>query len=193
MREKEAEMSSIAPLMPRQSVPALSVPTIGGGTWTLADQKPENFNMVVFYRGLHCPICGKYLADLNSKIEEFGKRGVEIVVISSDSEERAAEAKAQWKLDNLTVGYGLDLDVARQWGLYISTSRGKTSTGVVEPDLFSEPGIFIVRPDGTLYFGNVQTMPFARPQFAEILGALDFVLKNDYPARGEVLDHKAAA
>ena len=186
-------MSSIAPLMPRQTVPALSVPTIGGGTWTLADQKPENFTMVVFYRGLHCPICGKYLADLNSKIEEFAKRGGESVVISSDSEERAAEAKAQWKLDNLTIGYGLDLDVARQWGLYISTSRGKTSTGVVEPDLFSEPGIFIVRPDGTLYFGNVQTMPFARPQFAEILGALDFVLKNDYPARGEVLDHKAAA
>ena len=93
----------------------------------------------------------------------------------------------------MTAGYRLDLDVARQWGLYISTSRGKTSTGIVEPDLFSEPGIFIVRPDGTLYFGNVQTMPFARPQFAEILGALDFVLKNDYPARGEVLDHKAAA
>jgi len=28
-------------------------------------------------------------------------------------------------------------------------------------------------------------MPFARPHFAEILSALDFVVKNNYPARGE--------
>ena len=126
-------MSSIAPLMPRQTVPALSVPPIGSGPWTLADQKPENFTMVVFYRGLHCPICGKYLADLNSKIEEFAKRGVEIVVISSDSEERAAEAKAQWKLDNLTVGYGLDLDVA-------VLSPDGVAGGAVEPHRHRDPG-----------------------------------------------------
>ena len=186
-------MSAIHPLMPRQAVPSLSVKTVGGGAWSLADQKPDNFTMVVFYRGLHCPICGSYLGDLNAKVDEFAKRGVNVVVISSDQEDRAVEAKQKWKLDRLTVGYGLDLDTARQWGLYISSSRGKTSAGVVEPDLFSEPGLFLVRPDGTLYFGTVQTMPFARPQFGEILGALDFVIKNDYPARGEVIDHKAAA
>jgi hypothetical protein len=28
-------------------------------------------------------------------------------------------------------------------------------------------------------------MPFARPHFAELLGALDFAIANDYPARGE--------
>jgi peroxiredoxin len=179
--------------MPRQPVPALELPTVGGGRWRLADQKPDHFTMVVFYRGLHCPICGKYLADLNRKVEEFEKRGVTVFIASSDSEERAMEAKSQWKLDNLDVGYGLSLDNARQWGLYISTSRGKTSTGVVEPDLFSEPGLFLIRPDGTLYFSTVQTMPFARPNFAEILGALDFVIANDYPARGEVIDHLNAA
>ena len=40
----------------------------------------------------------------------------------------------------------------------------------------------------TLYFGTVQTMPFARPHFADILGALDFVIAKSYPARGEVTD-----
>jgi len=43
----------------------------------------------------------------------------------------------------------------------------------------------LIRPDGTLYFGTVQTMPFARPHFNEMLQAIDFVLKNNYPARGE--------
>jgi hypothetical protein len=57
--------------------------------------------------------------------------------------------------------------------------------GVDEPALFSEPGVFLVRPDGTLYYGAVQTAPFARPNFNDLLGALDFVIANNYPARGE--------
>lgn len=54
-----------------------------------------------------------------------------------------------------------------------------------EPALFAEPGVFIVRPDGSLYYGAVQTMPFARPHFDELLAALDFALEKNYPARGE--------
>ena len=89
------------------------------------------------------------------------------------------------KAAGVKFAYGLSMSSARQWGLYISTSRGKTSTGVEEPPLFSEPGVFIVRPDGTLYYGAVQTMPFARPQFQDLLGAIDFAIAKDYPARGE--------
>jgi peroxiredoxin len=184
-------MSTINPLFPRQPVPALEVTTVGGGTWRLADQKPENFTLVVFYRGLHCPICANYLGDLNRKVGDFAERGVEIVVISSDGADRAAEAKEKWRMDKLTVGYGLDLGKAREWGLYISSSRGKTSVGIEEPALFAEPALYLVRPDGTLYFGAVQTMPFARPRFADILQGLDFVIESDYPARGEVIDHTA--
>lgn len=45
--------------------------------------------------------------------------------------------------------------------------------------------MFLVRPDGTLYYGAVQTMPFARPSFTDLVGAIDFVVANNYPARGE--------
>ncbi len=172
-------------IKPRQAVPELKVKTIDGGTWTLSSQRPENFTMVVFYRGLHCPICGRYLRDLDRKIGDFAERGVEVIMISTDTEERARQAKADWKLENIAIGYGLDLDAARAWGLYVSGGIGKTSIGVEEPALFNEPGLFMVRPDGTLYFGTVQTMPFARPNFGEILQALDFVLAKNYPARGE--------
>lgn len=171
--------------MPRQPVPPLSVDTVSHGRWTLADSKPERFSLVVFYRGLHCPICRGYLAELNRLAAEFAQRGVEVTAVSSDTAERAAQAVRDWKLDATRVGYGLSIDEARRWGLYVSTSRGKTSLGIDEPALFSEPGIFLVRPDGTLYFGTVQTMPFARPHFADFLPAIDFVVKNDYPARGE--------
>jgi peroxiredoxin len=186
-------MTDLTPLFPRRPVPELQVATVDGPTWRLADRKPENFSLIVFYRGLHCPICSRYLADLESKLDAFAERGVEAIAISSDTAERAAEAKSKWKLPRLTIGYGLGLEAARRWGLYISTSKGKTSAGIDEPPLFIEPGLYLVRADGTLYFGSVQTMPFARPAFGDILQATEFVLKNDYPARGEVIDHTRAA
>ena len=186
-------MALPTPLMPRQPVPALSLPLVGGGTWSLAEQSPENFTLVVFYRGLHCPICSTYLGDLNRKAGQFAERGVNIVVASSDGAERAAEAKEKWGLDGLDLAYGLSLDEARKWGLYVSSGIGKTSIGIEEPALFNEPGLFLVRPDGTLYFGSVQTMPFARPAFGDLLKALDFAIARDYPARGEIVDEQAAA
>ncbi len=172
-------------LMPRQPVPALDVPTLDGGRWNITDSKPENFNLIVFYRGLHCPICATYIRDLDRKVAQFRERGVEPVVISGDSEDRAGETKESWGLENLTIGHGLAIDAAREWGLVISSSRGKTSVGVLEPPLFSEPGLFLVRPDATLYASAVNTMPFARPNFGELMKALDFIVERDYPARGE--------
>jgi peroxiredoxin len=180
-------MTDITPLVPRQPVPPLSVPLVGGGRFDITAEFAERFMLVLFYRGLHCPICRTYLGDLEAKLPEFTKRGVSVVAVSSDVAERAERSKQEWKLPNLRLGYGLPLEVARSWGLYISTSRGMTSAGVEEPSLFSEPGLFLIRPDRTLYFGNVQTMPFARPHFADVLSAIDFVVAKDYPARGEVL------
>lgn len=173
------------PFKPRQKVPALTLATVDGAAWTLAGRTPGKFTMLVFYRGLHCPVCRKYLSELERLAVEFERRGVDVLVASSDDEARAREAKTGWGLPHLTVGYGLSIDAAREWGLFVSTSRGRTSAGIEEPALFSEPGLFLVRPDGTLYWANVSTMPFARPHFDEILQAIDFVVKNDYPARGE--------
>ena len=55
----------------------------------------------------------------------------------------------------------------------------------MEPEKFSEPGLFLVKPDGTLYAAFIQTMPFARPPLDQLLGAIDFIKEKDYPARGE--------
>ena len=186
-------MIDIKPLIPRQEAPSLDVATVGGGTWRLSDQAPENFTMIVFYRGLHCPVCARQLQELQGKLEEFAQRGVEVIGISSDDEGRARQTKEKYKLDNLTLGYGLGLDKAREWGLYISCGRGKTSIGIEEPSLFTEPALYLVRPDQTLYFGSVQTMPFARPHFSEVLTAIDYATEKNYPARGEVVSWRSIA
>ena len=172
-------------LKPRQPVPSLAVDTLDG-SWSLADQTPENFTMIVFYRGLHCPICSKYIGEMNKMIDDFAEIGVTMLAVSQDPRERAEQAREDWGLDRLSVGYGASLEQVRDWGLHRSAGRGKTSIGIEEPDEFNEPGIFIVRPDQTLYWAQVSTMPFARPHFREILGALKFALEKDYPARGEL-------
>jgi peroxiredoxin len=172
-------------LLPRHPVPALNVPLVGGGRFVLGAAPGEKFDLIVFYRGLHCPLCAKYLLELERLSSDFASRGVQVLALSSDSEERGAEMAQKVQASGVKFGYGLSLKSARQWGLYISTSRGKTSIGIDEPALFSEPGVFIVRPDGMLYYSAVQTMPFARPGFQDLLGAIDFAIAKDYPARGE--------
>ncbi len=172
-------------IMPRYPVPALNVPLTAGGRFVLGANPGDKFDILVFYRGLHCPICAKYLLELERLAPEFSSRGVQLVAISSDDADRGQQMATKVNASIVKFGYGLSLKSAREWGLYISTSRGQTSIGIEEPVLFSEPGIFIVRPDGTLYYGAVQTMPFARPQFQDLLGAIDFAIAKDYPARGE--------
>ena len=175
-------------LIPRQEVPALKVETLSTGSFDLASEGPANFTLLVFYRGLHCPICAKYLLELARLLPDYVQRGVGVIAVSSDTRERALEMQKKLGVaeqQSLRFGYGLPLEKAREWGLYLSASRGKTSIGIEEPALFAEPGLFLVRPDRTLYYGAVQTMPFARPHFDELLQAIDFAIDKNYPARGE--------
>ncbi|PWQ92480.1 peroxiredoxin-like family protein [Leucothrix pacifica] len=172
-------------LKPREAMPQLNLNTLDG-PWSLQDQNPENFTLMVFYRGLHCPVCKGYMQELQKLKSEFAERGVTIIGGSSDTQERAQQAKDEWELPDLQIAYDLSVEDARALGLHRSAGRGKTSIGIEEPAEFSEPGLFMVRADGTLYWSNISTMPFARPHFREILGAIDFALKVDYPARGEL-------
>ena len=167
-------------LMPNRSVPDLRIDTLAGRTWSLSDQLPQHFTMIIFYRGLHCPLCAVQLKEIHTSISEFETLGVGVIAISSDDEDRARQAKTAWGLDTFEIGFGLSLKDASDWGLYLSSPRGE------EPANFSEPGLFLVRPDRTLYASIVQTMPFTRPSTKDLLRTLEFVIMKDYPGRGEL-------
>ena len=172
-------------LMPRQKTPDLKLPILPDGEFDLSSEASERGVVICFYRGLHCPICANYLKELEKLTPDFAERGVTTIAISSDGRERTEAMAEKIEAKNLRFGYDLSLEKAREWGLYISTSRGKTSIGIEEPALFSEPGLFMVTPEQTLYYASVQTMPFVRPHFSELVGALDFAIEKNYPARGE--------
>lgn len=165
---------------PGTVVPSLSLPTVGGGRFDLAASQPRTFSLLVFYRGRHCPICKTYLADLERKLDAFAELGVEVVAISTDTQEVAEATKCEWEIERMPLAYDLGIDEARAWGLFISSA-----IKAEEPAQFAEPGLFLVRPDQTLYCASIQTMPFARPAFADVLKAVAFVTDKDYPARGD--------
>ena len=165
---------------PRQPAPTLDVKLTDGTTWRLKDAKPRNFELIVFYRGLHCPICRTYLGDLESRLAEFTNRGVDVIAVSSDSRERAEKAKAEWELANLRIGCELQVATAREWELYVSRAIRDG-----EPPEFNEPGLFLVRPDGSIFFASRGSAPWARPPLDQLLRGIDVALERKMPARGE--------
>lgn len=144
-------------LRPTQPVPPLSVPLVGGGHFDIAASRPKAFTLVAVYRGYHCPICRPWLGSLLARLDSLAALGVAPIALSTDAEDRATKTKQEWQLDDLPVAFALPLDTARAWGLSISSAITDK-----EPPLFAEPGVFLVRPDATLYGAAVQTMPFTR-------------------------------
>jgi peroxiredoxin len=167
-------------LMPDQPVPALAVDTLAGKRFDIATQTPKNFTQVVFYRGMHCPVCKTYLRSIDARLAEFEAHGVETIAISMDTRERAQEAAKTWELQRLTIGHGLPEATARAWGRYLS----KPIMPQEAPALFTEPGLFLVRPDRRLYYASVLSMPFGRPTVDDMLFGLGAVLARNFPARG---------
>lgn len=166
-------------LMPGKEVPELIINTVNGMKWDLRSEIPENFTLIIFYRGFHCPICKAYLEELNKNIEDFRKLGVNVICISANTESLAENSIVEWNIDRLTIGYGMSTDAARKWDLYISEGKDRK-----EPAVFFEPGIFLIKPDNVLYAASIQSMPFARPGLDGLLKSIKFILRNDYPIRG---------
>ena len=167
-------------IKPRSKVPNITIDLVNDTKWELKEQTPEQFTMVIFYRGQHCPVCKSYLEELQSKLDKFTDRGVNVIGISANTEKIAKETYKSWDIPDIPIGFEFSIDHARELGLFIS--KGISDK---EPETFFEPGLFLIKPDGELYCASIQTMPFARPSFDNIIKAIDFVLDENYPARGE--------
>lgn len=165
---------------PGRTAPALELPLVGGGRFHLADRTPDLFTMLVFNRGLHCPACRAQLSELDRRLAELGEKGIEVVSISGESEERATRMRDEWKLEEVPLAYDLTEEQMREWGLFVSRAIKDD-----EPALFNEPALFLISPDGSVYYEALLSMPVGRPRIDDLLGGIEFWTANDYPARGE--------
>jgi peroxiredoxin len=163
--------------------PEIKVKTLSGEEITLGIPKNgATWQMVVVYRGKHCPLCTKYLAKIAEMKDSFLQAGVDIVAVSADTEEKA---KAQ-ALDNLgltfDVAYDLSIEQMQELGVYISNPRSPQETD--RP--FAEPAIFVVNEDFNLHVVDLSNNPFVRPELDALLSGLNWIRnpENNYPIRG---------
>lgn len=165
--------------------PKQEVAKLGGGTVNLgAPEGGHDWQLVVVYRGLHCPICKTYLATLDGLVSDFNELGVDVVAVSGDPEDKA-QAMADEKELSLKLGYGLSVAQMQALGLYVSDPRSPQETD--RP--FAEPGLFVINDKGEIQILDISNAPFARPDPESIKNGIKFIRANDYPIRGT---HKAA-
>lgn len=138
----------------------------------------DRWTMLVVYRGRHCPRCKRYLNKLNDMLSSWTDV-MDVFVISADTKEKALADREEFGW-NFELGYGLTVDRMRELGLYVSEPLSEAET----TDLFSEPGTFAIRPDGSLMLVDISNGPAARPDLDELLDGMKFNINNDRPVRG---------
>ena len=162
------------------TLPALTLPLVQGGEITLGKTTSSGaWLIVIVYRGLHCPLCNKYLKRLEELREGFTKANAELVAVSGDPLEKAKTMVSRNGL-NFPIAYGLSVEQMRELGLYISAPRNADETD--RP--FAEPGTFALNANGRLHLIEISNTPFNRADLAELLDTVEWIQENDYPIRG---------
>jgi peroxiredoxin len=157
--------------------PDIRVPRHGGGE--LAPATIPGWRLLVVYRGKHCPLCKPYLSGLDQLLEDYAAAGVQVMAISADTAEKAAADIAEfgWRFP---VGHDLSVGQMRQLGLYVSQPRSPQETD--RP--FSEPGLFVINPEGAVQVVDISNAPWARPDLAAIARGVKRIQEVGYPIRG---------
>ena len=140
-----------------------------------------DWKMVVVYRGKHCPLCTRYLNDLEALKEKLNDINVEIVAVSGDCKAQLAEHMDKLEVE-FPLLYGLTVDQMQELGLYSSQPRSAQETD--HP--FAEPDVFVVNDEGQVQVVDISNNPFVRPDLDRLVSGLAWIKNpdNNYPIRG---------
>ena len=69
-------------------MPEITLPVVGGGEVTVGKNLTAGrYTLFSFYRGLFCPLCKKYNAEIEAQLAELDTLGVDVVYVSMASKE----------------------------------------------------------------------------------------------------------
>ncbi|MEM9688961.1 MAG: redoxin domain-containing protein [Pseudomonadota bacterium] len=162
--------------------PALNVANDDNDFVNISQPPGDNdWQMVVVYRGRHCPLCTRYLNTLSDYRDRLASIGIGVAAVSADSRDQLEEHR-----DRLTVNYplyhGLSVAQMQALGLYISIPRSEQETD----HNFAEPGLFVINANGALQVVDISNNPFVRPDLETLISGLEWIRNpdNNYPIRG---------
>ncbi|MEM0514678.1 redoxin domain-containing protein [Pseudoalteromonas sp. YIC-827] len=169
-------------LHPGSGFPTMSATLLDGKQVTLG--KPANeadWQLVVVYRGRHCPLCTRYLNNLEQFKDELLNTGVDIIAVSGDSKAQLQDHLVQLDV-SFPLAYGLTLEQMEELGVYISDPRSPQETD----HSFAEPALFVINAEGKIQVVDISNNPFVRPELSALVSGLKWIRdpQNNYPIRG---------
>ncbi|MBY6190064.1 peroxiredoxin family protein [Microbulbifer agarilyticus] len=175
-------MATSTKLRAGDTFPSLEAVKLDGSSVTLG--KPQGgatWQAVFVYRGKHCPLCTKYLNELETFKQAFQDADVDILAVSADSKEQLEQHLEKVQV-SFPVAYGLTEEQMKALGLYISIPRSEQETD----HNFAEPGLFVVNEEGNLHVVDISNNPFVRPELGALTRGLAWIRDpdNHYPIRG---------
>lgn len=175
-------MTTAVKLRAGERFPTLDVKLLDRSMVTLGKPQGENRWQAIFvYRGKHCPLCTKYLNELETFKASFEDSGVDIIAVSGDSKAQLEEHMTKLTV-SFPLAYGLSEEQMKSLGVYISLPRSEQETD----HNFSEPALFIVNENGQLHVVDLSNNPFVRPELGALARGLAWIRNpdNNYPIRG---------
>ncbi len=162
--------------------PDLNLNLIDGQESLISKSSGEfTWKLLIVYRGKHCPLCTRYLIELNNILDDLNELDVDVIAVSADSKEKAMAHLAEIN-PRYDVAYGLTVEQMQKLGLYISGPRN----GMNVDAPFAEPGLFVINERNQLQLIDISNVPFARPSLQSILNGLRFLreMTRSFPING---------
>ena len=162
--------------------PDIKAPLLSGESVNLAKPKSGfDWKLVLVYRGKHCPLCTRYLNQLEQFKDALADIGVDIIAVSGDSKAQLEAHSEQLEI-SYDISYGLSIEQMKTLGLYISDPRSEQETD--HP--FAEPGLFVINAEGHIQVVDISNNPFVRPELQALVNGLAWIRNpdNNYPIRG---------
>jgi len=151
--------------------PSIVLPVVGSGPQDIGKaQKSGAWKMVIMYRGKFCPLCTMYLKQVQESYEDILAGGTEVIAVSIDPKEKA-ETYAKENNFSFPIAYDLSVEHMKSLGLYISDPLSASEGD--HP--FSEPGLFVITPEGIVQVVEISNAPFARPDLSMIKQSLEYI------------------
>lgn len=165
-----------------EKFPDVLATNLAGETINLRDTSSNaDWKLVIVYRGKHCPLCTKYLNQLESFQTRLKDLKVETIAVSGDSKEQLEQHLE--KLDiSFPITFGLSIAQMQTLGLYISNPRSPEETD----HQFAEPGLFVINEHGNIQVIDISNNPFVRPELEALVSGIAWIRNpdNNYPIRG---------
>jgi peroxiredoxin len=154
------------PLTKGDSAPDFTLYDHSGKPWHLAVALAEGRVVLLFFPGAFTSVCTTELNTVNNDLARFTEAGAKVVGISTDSPAVLAEYRRVNDLDYPLLS-DHDADVAGAYGARYSREEHRLGFSRM-----AKRASFVIEPDGTIAYADVQASTRDLPNFDAIAAAV---------------------